>query len=38
MSLLKKKDCIFVHLALIPFLEHLNENKTKPLQNSVKTL
>ena len=33
-----KANSIFIHLCLVPYLEHLKENKTKPLQNSVKTL
>ena len=33
-----RNNCIFVHLALMPFIECLNEYKTKPLQHSVSEL
>lgn len=33
-----KRDCIFIHLALLPYLDFIKQNKTKPLQHSVKTL
>jgi len=31
-------DCTFVHLALLPYIDYINENKTKPVQNSVREL
>ena len=34
----QKKDSLFVHLALVPFIDCLNEYKTKPLQLSVRDL
>lgn len=37
-KLKKPHDCTFVHLALLPFIDYINENKTKPVQNSVKEL
>ena len=33
-----KYSMIFVHLALVPYLVHIQENKTKPVQHSVKEL
>lgn len=33
-----KRNCIFIHLALVPYLDYIKQNKTKPLQHSVKTL
>jgi CTP synthase len=33
-----RKNCLFVHLTLLPFLKSSNELKTKPTQLSVKTL
>lgn len=38
MHLTLKGKCAFLHLGLVPFLEHTNENKTKPIQHSVRTL
>ena len=35
---LKKKDCLVIHLTLIPFLSAAGEHKTKPTQHSVKEL
>jgi CTP synthase len=35
---LKKKDCLVIHLTLIPYLKAANEHKTKPTQHSVKEL
>jgi CTP synthase len=32
------KDCVVVHLTLVPYLEAAGELKTKPTQHSVKTL
>lgn len=37
-KLKKPQDCTFVHLALLPYIDYINENKTKPVQNSVKEL
>lgn len=34
----RNNRCVYVHLGLIPFLESVNENKTKPMQHSVKML
>ena len=33
-----KRNSLFIHLALVPYFEHLKEVKTKPLQNSMKQL
>lgn len=33
-----KHSMIFLHLALVPFLDHIQENKTKPIQHSVREL
>lgn len=33
-----KHSMIFLHLALVPYLEHIKENKTKPIQHSVREL
>ena len=33
-----KHSMIFLHLALVPFLDHIGENKTKPVQHSVREL
>ena len=33
-----KHDTLFLHLALVPYLDHIQENKTKPVQHSVKEL
>jgi CTP synthase len=33
-----RENCIFVHVAYVPFLETSQEFKTKPLQNSVRDL
>jgi len=33
-----KEDTLFVHVALLPFFDLLNESKTKPLQKSVRDL
>lgn len=33
-----KHSMVFLHLALIPFLDHIRENKTKPAQHSVREL
>jgi len=35
---LKKKDCLVIHLTLIPYLNAAGEHKTKPTQHSVKEL
>lgn len=35
---LKKKDCLVIHLTLIPYLRAAGEHKTKPTQHSVKEL
>ncbi len=35
---LKKKDCLVIHLTLIPYLKAAGEHKTKPTQHSVKEL
>ncbi len=34
----KKKDCLVIHLTLIPYLNAAGEHKTKPTQHSVKEL
>ena len=34
----KEKDCLVIHLTLIPYLAAAGELKTKPTQHSVKTL
>ena len=33
-----RENCIFIHVAFVPFLETSQEFKTKPLQNSVRDL
>lgn len=33
-----KKDTIFIHVALLPYIDWINESKTKPLQRSVRDL
>ena len=33
-----RKDTIFIHVALLPFIDVINESKTKPLQRSVRDL
>lgn len=33
-----RENCIFIHVAYVPFLETSQEFKTKPLQNSVRDL
>ena len=33
-----KHSMIFLHLALVPYLNHIGENKTKPVQHSVREL
>ena len=33
-----KHSMIFIHLALLPYLPHIKENKTKPVQHSVKEM
>ena len=33
-----KHSMIFLHLALVPYLDHIKENKTKPIQHSVREL
>ena len=35
---LKTKDCMVIHLTLIPYLKAAGEHKTKPTQHSVKEL
>ncbi len=35
---LKNKDCLVIHLTLIPYLKAAGEHKTKPTQHSVKEL
>jgi len=35
---LKNKDCMVIHLTLIPYLSAAGEHKTKPTQHSVKEL
>ncbi|MCL4127751.1 UNVERIFIED_CONTAM: hypothetical protein GTU68_031976 [Idotea baltica] len=35
---LKNKDCMVIHLTLIPYLKAAGEHKTKPTQHSVKEL
>jgi len=32
------KDCLFIHVTLVPFLKGSNEHKSKPTQHSVKEL
>ncbi len=32
------KDCLFIHVALVPYLKGSNEHKSKPVQHSVKEL
>ena len=34
----KRKDCLVIHLTLIPYLKAAGEHKTKPTQHSVKEL
>ncbi len=34
----KKEDCIFIHVTLVPYLKGSNEHKSKPTQHSVKEL
>ncbi len=34
----KKKNCLFIHLTLVPYLKSSDEIKTKPTQHSVKEL
>lgn len=38
LKLQRPSECTFVHLALLPYIEYIKENKTKPVQNSVKEL
>ena len=38
MNLEDPKNCLFIHLALLLFVDYINENKTKPIQHSVKTM
>lgn len=38
MGLAQRKDCLFVHLTYVPYLEVAAELKTKPTQHSVKAL
>lgn len=33
-----RKDTIFIHVALLPFIDWINEAKTKPVQRSVRDL
>jgi len=33
-----KENCVFVHVALVPYLKASDEHKTKPVQHSVKQL
>src|SRR3954462_2920328 len=33
-----RENCLFVHLTLVPFLDHAGELKTKPTQHSVQEL
>lgn len=33
-----RKNTIFIHVALLPFIECINESKTKPVQKSVRDL
>lgn len=33
-----RENCLFIHVALVPFLSGSNEHKTKPAQHSVKEL
>lgn len=35
---LKKRDCLVIHLTLVPFIKAAGEHKTKPTQHSVKEL
>lgn len=35
---IKKENCLFIHVALVPWLESSKEYKTKPVQHSVKQL
>ena len=34
----KKNNCLFIHVTLVPFLSGSNEHKSKPTQHSVKEL
>ncbi|MCL2234074.1 MAG: CTP synthase [Firmicutes bacterium] len=33
-----RENCVFIHVALVPYLKASNEHKTKPVQHSVKQL
>ncbi len=33
-----KRNCVFVHVALVPYIESSGEQKSKPIQHSVKEL